>query len=194
MLKYFVTELKTDVEHFDFDHDYVALKSELAPIIDATDPDLTAFAARGGKLMLWHGWADQGLPPQHTIDYFKKVRAKIGAKKADAMLRLFMVPGVQHCFGGPGPNDFGQFVAPSEAANPHNDQPAALERWVEAGIAPESIIATHTPNPIELNPVPATPDNAELLCAYPKIAVSAQGDFAAPSSFRCQAPAAAGHH
>jgi feruloyl esterase len=194
MLKYFVTELKTDVEHFDFDHDYAALKSELAPIIDATDPDLTAFAARGGKLILWHGWADQGLPPQHTIDYFKKVRAKIGAKKADAMLRLFMVPGVQHCFGGPGPNDFGQFVAPSEAANPHNDMPAALERWVEAGIAPESIIATHTPNPIELNPVPATPDNAELLCAYPKIAVSTQGDFAAPSSFRCQAPAAGGHH
>jgi hypothetical protein len=71
---------------------------------------------------------------------------------------------------------------------------AALERWVEAGIAPESIIATHTPNPIELNPQQATPDNAELVCAYPKIAVSTHGDFAAPSSFRCNAPTAAGRN
>jgi acetyl esterase/lipase len=194
MLKYFVTALKTDVEHFDFDRDYAALKAELAPIIDASDPDLSAFAARGGKLILWHGWADPGLPPQHTVDYFEKVRATIGAKSAHTAIRLFMVPGVQHCLGGPGPNDFGQFVAPSEPANPHTNMTAALERWVEAGIAPESIIATHTPNPIELNPQQATPDNAELVCAYPKIAVSTHGDFADPSSFRCSAPSAAGRN
>jgi feruloyl esterase len=192
MLKYFVTGLKTDVEHFDLDHDYAALKSELAPIIDATDPDLSAFAARGGKLILWHGWADPGLAPQHTIDYFKKVRATIGVNKANAAMRLFMVPGVQHCFGGPGPGDFGQFVAPAQPADPHTNMSAALERWVEAGVAPESIIATHTLAPIELNPQPATSDNAELVCAYPKIAVSSGGDFADPSSFRCKAPAAAG--
>ena len=105
-----------------------------------------------------------------------------------------MVPGVQHCLGGPGPNDFGQFVAPLQPANPHTNMTAALERWVEAGIAPESIIATHTPNPIELNPQQATPDNTELVCAYPKIAVSTHGDFAAPSSFRCNAPTAAGRN
>jgi acetyl esterase/lipase len=194
MLKYFVTGLKTDIEHFDFDHDYAALKSELAPIIDATDPNLTAFAARGGKLILWHGWADPGLAPQHTIDYFRKVRATIGVKKADATVRLFMVPGLQHCFGGPGPNDFGQFVAPAQPSDPHTSMTAALEQWVEAGVAPESIIATHTLAPIELNPQPATPDNAELVCAYPKIAVSSGGDFAAPGSFRCMVPASAGRN
>jgi acetyl esterase/lipase len=192
MLKYFVTGLKTDLEHFDFDHDYPALKSELAPIIDATDPNLTAFSARGGKLILWHGWADPGLAPQHTIDYFEKVRATIGVNKANTTVRLFMVPGVQHCFGGPGPGDFGQFVAPAQPADPHTNMSAALERWVEAGVAPESIIATHTLAPIELNPQPTTSDNAELVCAYPKIAVSSGGDFADPSSFRCKAPAAAG--
>jgi len=186
MLKYFTPELKTDVDHFNFDQDYAAFKSELAPLIDATDPDLTAFAARGGKLILWHGWADPGLPPQHTIDYFRKVRTTIGVKRADATVRLFMVPGVQHCLGGPGPNDFGQFDAPPQPPDPRTDMTAALEHWVESGIAPDSIIATHTSNPFEFDPRQATADNAELICAYPALAVSTQGDFAAPSTFRCK--------
>jgi acetyl esterase/lipase len=190
MLRYFTTGLKTDIDHFDFDHDYAAFKSELGRLIDATDPDLSAFAARGGKLILWHGWADPGLPPQHTIDYFQKVRATIGAQKAANALRLFMVPGVQHCLGGPGPNDFGQFDAPPQASDPRTDMTAALEHWVESGIAPDSIIATHTLNPFEFDPRQPTADNAELICAYPKVAVSTQGDFAAPSSFRCKLPAA----
>ena len=188
MLKFFVTRLKTDTDHFNFDRDYAALKAELAPIIDATNPDLTAFAARGGKLILWHGWADPGLPPQHTIDYYKNVRAAIGAKKTASTVRLFMVPGVQHCLGGPGPNDFGQFDAPPPASDPQTDMTAALERWVEMGHAPDSLIATHTANPFVFDPQPATADNAELLCAYPRIAVSTQGDFAAPGSFRCELP------
>ena len=195
MLKYFVTGLKTDIEHFDLDHDYAALKSELGPIIDATDPDLTAFAARGGKLILWHGWADPGLAPQHTIDYFEKVRTTIGAQKANVTMRLFMVPGLQHCFGGPGPNDFGQFICARAAGwirTPIWRQRS--RQWVEAGVAPESIIATHTSNPIELNPQPATAENAELVCAYPKIAVSTRSDFAEPSSFHCAVAAAAGHN
>jgi hypothetical protein len=134
------------------------------------------------------------LPPQATVDYFKRVRATIGLEKADRTVRLFMVPGVQHCFGGPGPADFSQYIAPVQPANPHTEMTAALEQWVEAGIAPESIIATHTPNPLELNSTPATPDNAELVCAYPRIAVSTHGDFGDPGSFRCKAPAAAGRH
>ncbi len=192
MLKFFVTRLKTDIDHFDFDRDYPALKSELAPIIDATDPDLTAFAARGGKLILWHGWGDPGLPPQHTIDYFKNVRAKIGSQRTGSTVRLFMVPGVQHCLGGPGPNDFGQFDAPPPASDPHADMTAALERWVETGHAPDSIIATHTANPFVFDPQPATRETAELLCAYPKIAVSTQGDFAEPASFHCELPGKTG--
>ncbi len=143
-------------------------------------------------MILWHGWADPELPPQHMIDYFKKVRATIGAGKTESTVRLFMVPGVQHCLGGPGPNDFGQFDAPPQASDPHTDMTEALERWVEAGVAPDSIVATHTSNPFVFDPQPATPDNAELLCAYPKVAVSTQGDFAAPESFRCQVPASGG--
>ncbi len=105
-----------------------------------------------------------------------------------------MVPGVQHCLGGPGPNAFGQFAAPSQPSDPHTAMTAALEHWVEAGIAPDSIIATHASNPFEFDPRQATPANAELVCAYPKIAVSTQGDFAAPSSFRCEVSAAGGRN
>lgn len=130
------------------------------------------------------------MPPQGTIEYFDRVRGTIGPNKADQMLRLFMVPGVQHCLGGPGLNAFGQFSAPPQPPDPSTNLAAALEHWVEAGIAPDSFIATHSSNQIETEPRAATPENSELVCAYPKIAVSAQhGDFAAPGSFQCKMPA-----
>jgi feruloyl esterase len=179
MLAYFTTTLKTDIDHFDFNRDYPPFKSELSPLLDATNANLRPFANRGGKLILWHGWADPGLPPLRTVEYFHRVRATMGAKNADTMMRLFMVPGVQHCLGGPGPNAFGQFAAPSRSENPREDLSLALERWVETGNAPEDVLARHTTNPFApaLDSTVAATDKAELICAYPKIATENHGSF-----------------
>jgi acetyl esterase/lipase len=179
MLANFTTTLKTDVEHFDFDRDYPVFKAELAPLINATDADLHRFAEHGGKLILWHGWADPALPPLRTVEYFERVRTTMGAKTADNMLRLFMVPGVQHCLGGPGPNSFGQFGASTHSANPEEDLSLALERWVETGSAPKDLLARHADNPLVAaldSIVPATGETA-LICAYPKIATNHHGSF-----------------
>lgn len=187
LLADFATKVQTDSEHFDFDRDYPSFKSELAADLNATDPDLGRFAARGGRLILWHGWADPAIPPQHTIDYFNAVQTTLGREKAARVLRLFMVPGMQHCFGGTGPNSFGQFTAPPPPAEPHSDLSAALEQWVEKGVAPDDLIAHHAANPLlgALDWRQADPGKTTLLCAYPKIAVEnhcATPEAAAPST------------
>lgn len=195
MLDSFVTTFHADHEHFSLDQDFSKLKAELAPVLDATDTDLHAFASRGGKLILWHGWADPGLPPQRTVDYFNAVRARMGAAAAAKMVRLFMAPGVQHCIGGPGGASFGQFTAPPRPAEPRNDMTAALERWVESGVAPEEIVARHADNPLAgaLDWRTADASKTNLLCAYPKKAkYQGKGNPATADSYTCSAPAAAG--
>src|SRR5882757_317662 len=195
MLAYFTTTLKTDLEHFDFERDFPAFQSELGPIIDATDANLKPFADRGGKLILWHGWADPGLPPLRTVQYYEHVRTTMGAKNADKMVRLFMLPGVQHCLGGPGPNSFGQYGVPTKAADPREDMSAALERWVETGVAPDELLARHTANALApaydsgLEPT----GKAQLICAYPKMAAS-NGGASSVSEARCVSPAARNSH
>ena len=89
------------------------------------DPDLSAFAARGGKALLWHGAADFGVPVQGTLDYVERVQRLLGPDRTHGFLRLFVAPGVGHCGGGVGPQPVGQFEA--------------LVDWVEHGHAPESI-------------------------------------------------------
>jgi hypothetical protein len=96
-------------------------------VLAADDPDLTAFAERGGRALLWHGAADFGIPFQGTVDYYERVRARMGAERTDEVLRLFLAPGVGHCGGGAGPQPTGQFEA--------------LVAWVEHGTAPEEILA-----------------------------------------------------
>jgi acetyl esterase/lipase len=195
MLDSFVTTFQTDHEHFSLDQDFPKLKAELAPALDATEANLRDFASRGGKLILWHGWADPGLPPQRTIDYFNAVRARMGTPATASMVRLFMAPGVQHCLGGPGGASFGQFTAPPRPAEPRNDMTAALERWVESGVAPEEIVARHADNPLAgaLNWRTADAGKTNLLCAYPKHAkYRGKGNPATADSYTCSAPAAAG--
>jgi feruloyl esterase len=139
--------------------------SKLGGILNATGPDLKKFRDRGGKLILYHGWSDAAIPALSTIDYYQSVQKKLGAKETAAFVRLFMVPGMEHCGGGAGPSAFGQSGVPRADAG--HDIDAALERWVEHGVAPEQIIATKFRQPS--NPA-AGVERTRPLCAYPKTA------------------------
>ncbi|KAI1344640.1 tannase and feruloyl esterase [Xylariaceae sp. FL0016] len=120
-----------DVDGIDYDQ-YLALYSESTSDFHASwgmdNPDLTAFEQRGGKLLTWHGWADELIFPQGTLDYWKRVIDVLGGEKnVDDFYRVFMAPGVGHCGGGYGPSP--------------TDPLAALVRWVEDGEAPETLPA-----------------------------------------------------
>ena len=124
--KYFVFQ-DPDWDYSTYDFDRFDEDTRLAAsILNATDPNLDAFAERGGKLILWHGWADAALPAPATIDYYEEVIAR--DPDATNYVRLFMVPGCYHCGSGPGVSGV--------------DWLDEIEKWVEEGIAPEVIIAT----------------------------------------------------
>jgi feruloyl esterase len=141
-------------------------ESKLAPILNATNPDLRVFRQRGGKLLQYHGWNDQLIAPQNSIAYYESVRAFFGpAGDVPAFYRLFMAPGMAHCSGGPGPNAF--------------DMQTALEQWVEHGVAPDRVVATHSADGIV--------DRQRPLCAYPKLAVyKGSGDTNDAANFECR--------
>jgi len=118
-----------DVRKYDFDRDPPRLAT-MARIYDATNPDLTAFRERGGKLLLFHGWADPLVTPQRTLDYYAAVRATMGGAESTARFaRLFMLPGVDHCGLQPGPG----------AQAIEFDPLPALEAWVERDEAPATL-------------------------------------------------------
>ena len=118
-----------DVRNYDFDRDPPRLAT-MARIYDATNPDLTEFRERGGKLLLFHGWADPLVTPQRTLDYYDAVRATMGGAESTAQFaRLFMLPGVDHCGIQPGPG----------AKSVDFDPLPALEAWVERNEAPRTL-------------------------------------------------------
>lgn len=154
-----------DFKSFNMDKDSKLADEKLGMNLNATDANLKAFKGRGGKLILYHGWSDAALPPLNTINYFRGVAAKMGAREADAFVRLYMVPGMQHCGGGPGPDSFGALVTGILSDTQH-DLTLAIERWVEDGIAPNQIIASKRQSPDPK--VPAT--RTRPLCPYPQVA------------------------
>ena len=154
---------------------HVKAEAKFAPIMNATNPDLRAFQKRGGKLIQYHGWVDQLIAPQNSIDYYESVLAFFGGKnnrsraegEVQSFYRLFMAPGMAHCAGGPGPNTF--------------DMLAALEQWVEHGAVPDRIIATRSINGIV--------DRTRPLCPYPQLAsYKGSGDTNDAASFVCKTP------
>ena len=156
-----------DVMSFDLDTD-LALALKNASFIESTDPNLAKFKARGGKLLLWHGWADPGPSPQNTINYYSDVAKTLGGKQDDWM-RMFFLPGVGHCGGGVGP-DQADFLG-------------ALERWRETGAAPDQIIASRNPGRGGLTPM------TRPLCPYPQVAkYKGTGSTDDASNFVCAAP------
>ena len=136
-----------------------------ASLLNATDPDLRRFQARGGRLILYHGWNDPAISPMNTINYYKSVEATMGRQKAENLVRLYMVPGMQHCFSGPGPNSFGQ-LGRTTAKGPEYGIFNILEKWVEENAAPGEVIATKYVDDDPAKGVQMT----RPLCPFPQIA------------------------
>lgn len=165
-----------------FDGDVVSAEKVLADGT-AIDPNLRVFQSRGGKLILYHGWSDPILSPMNTVNYYRSVVSTMGPK-AD-FIRLYMVPGMSHCWGGPGPNTFGTGT-PSPQADSKHSMSMTLERWVEKGVAPGEIIATKYKN--DLDPTSGVV-RTRPLCPYPQTAqYTGAGSRDEAASFVCKVP------
>jgi hypothetical protein len=122
-----------DVKTFNVDRDLPIARRKTAAAIDAVNPNLSAFRSHGGKLILYHGWNDPAIPAINTVKYYEEVIGSIGRVNADSFVRLYMVPGMQHCLGGPGADEFGQDF--TWISDPQRNARTALENWVEKGTA-----------------------------------------------------------
>jgi feruloyl esterase len=163
MYKYAAFNGNWDLKDFKVD-DIMRFEKEKGPAVNSVDPNLNPFFAHNGKLLMYHGWADPGVPPQGTVDYFNSVRETVGAKASEDM-RLFMVPGMGHCRGGDGTDEF--------------DAVKALEQWVEKSKAPERIEASRIRN--------GKVNRTRPLCAYPKVAVyNGTGSTDESANFSCK--------
>jgi len=171
---------------FDLDRDVGAADRAMGAVLNATDPDLRAFRNRGGKLILFHGWSDPAIPTGNTINYYRSVLSKMGRMSAASFVRLYLAPGMQHCTGGPGPDSFGQ--GGFAQGDPQHDMESALERWVEEGIPPGTIIATQ----YNTDSDPASGVlRTRPLCPFPQVArYVGQGSADDASSFVCLTPEA----
>jgi feruloyl esterase len=156
-----------DWRTFDLERDF-ARANAVDKDIDELDPHLAAFAKHGGKLLIYHGWADQQVPPGSSIDFYNAVlRLSANPAQASKWVRLFMAPGMGHCVGGEGPNTF--------------DTISVIERWVEQGTPPGRIIATHR--------TAGKVDRTRPLCPYPEIArYNGGGSSDESSNFTCRSP------
>jgi hypothetical protein len=178
------------LSQFQLARDRDAVRRRLGPIMDATSADLTKFKARGGKLILFHGWNDPALPAAMTPDYYRRVQEQMGPEQSSDFVRLYMVPGMQHCFGGPGPNAFGQ-VPPAGDADPRHNISAALEHWVETGKPPSEIIAAKYENDLKalIAPDSSQPLRTRPICAYPQVARwTGTGSTDIAENFTCVSP------
>jgi hypothetical protein len=154
-----------------FDQWFQQSVEQYTHVLGTDDPDLSDFRDAGGKLLIWHGWADQLIFPRQAIDYYERVeRAMGGPERAGQFARLFMAPGVEHCRGGAGPSEF--------------DGLGPLVQWVEHATAPESVVATHRTNGVV--------DRTRPLCRYPMVARwSGQGSTDDAANFSCTGEVAA---
>jgi hypothetical protein len=151
--------------------------------VDAVDPDLECFRARGGKLVIYHGWNDPAITPLNSIDYYDSVVRAMGADRAASFLRLYLIPGVQHCGDGPGPTSYDSLTG-----DPRHSLGLALRSWVEDGAAPAAIVATR----YEGEGSAATGAKVLMtrpLCSYPQSATyRGSGDGNDAASFTCASP------
>src|SRR5688572_25145311 len=151
-----------DWRTFDLDRDMPIINGKVG-FVDAVDPDLSKFKARGGKLLLYAGWGDTAITPENTVLYYESVLGKMGRNQAD-FVRLFMVPGMAHCGGGNGPNTF--------------DSIGAMEQWREKGVTPTQLTGFN-----------ATSGLTRPICSYPQYAkYKGSGNLKDAANWSCVNP------
>jgi feruloyl esterase len=140
----------------------------MTEILSPLDPDLRPFRKTGGKLIVYHGWADPGISALGTLHYVESMTKAVGGQAvADEFTRTYFVPGMHHCSGGPGLDRF--------------DMLTALERWVERGEAPREIVASRVEQGVTVRSRP--------LCPHPQAAAyRGTGSVDAAASFECRVP------
>jgi hypothetical protein len=155
---------------------------QVAADLNATDPNLEPFRARGGKLILYHGWLDSAISPINSINYYSAVTARMSSAKVEHFIRFYLVPGMGHCAGGPGPYIFGQ-LGMDVSRDPKQNVFTSLEQWVEKGTAPSSIVTSSWRDPKDRSKgIKLT----RPLCPYPAVAVyDGHGNSNDAASFTC---------
>lgn len=158
-------DFKTRPVNFDSDVE-ASNRPEIQPV-NAVDPDLSKFFARGGKLLLVEGWSDTAVPPKVAINYYKAVVSKVGAKAVKESMRFFMVPGMGH---GPGTNGEENF---------NFNALEVVEEWKKTGKAPDTLVFAHYKNGMEVG--------KRLVCQYPQVAMyKGSGNTEDPASYACK--------
>lgn len=157
---------KWDYLSFNPETDVARAEKTISGVMDSVDPNLKPLFTHGGKLLQYHGWADPGIPPGSSVNYYKSVLETMGGKaKVNGSYRLFMVPGMGHCGGGDGTSTF--------------DMVSALDQWVEQGKAPDQIVASRVVNGAVVRTRP--------LCPYPQVATyKGAGSTDDATNFSCK--------
>ena len=152
---------------FKLDRDLPRMAS-MTEILSPHDADLRPYKNRGGKLILYHGLADPAISAYGTVDYYNRVQKIVGGRNAiESFAALYLVPGMHHCSGGPGPNQFEMLTT--------------LENWVERGTQPGAVTATHSTD--------GKVDRTRPLCVFPKVAIyTGSGSIDDAANFRCEEP------
>jgi feruloyl esterase len=187
---YWVFGNNWDYRDFDFDHDQAEVDRQKG-FLNALDANLTPFASHGGKLIMFHGFADALISPQMTIDYYLLVQRALQQEDQDqaqalvdeqSFFRLFLAPGMGHCSGGPGPNAFGQLGGTPVPADAQHDVLRALVHWVKSGEPPSQLVATKYVNDTPADGVLMT----RPLCPFPELPqYTGSGDPTDAASFGC---------
>jgi feruloyl esterase len=168
----------------DWNGEGFSVKADLAaidrvmPDLRADNPDINAFARRGGKLIQYSGWMDPAVAAKMMIEYHEAIgRAAGGRAKADAFTRLYMLPGMLHCGGGAGADQIGGAGRDAPIIDAQHDLLTALEQWVEKGRAPGPMIASKLDSGAVIR--------TRLICPYPQSARYKSGDTNNAASFKC---------
>ena len=184
-----------DYHKFDFDHDQDLVDRQLAPLLNANNPDLSAMQRLSGKILMFTGTADPLVPFQDALNYYDRVvsdqqkrlpeagvmRPQQGLATTRQFFRYFLVPGMAHCGGGPGLHDFGQNLQLDVPQDSDHDILTALVRWVEEGAAPEKIIASTYMDDSSAKGIKFQ----RPICSYPQLPKYVGGDRNSASSYRC---------